>query len=96
MGESCMKAEELKVIGAYVKSHLPEWIRETRNDTDDSSEKFSLLERIVRVEEGLKYQGDLLEKLIHQLDKRFSQMFAFLTTIFIVLGTLMSVYQFLA
>ena len=96
MGESSMNTEELKVIGTYVKSHLPDWIRETRNETDGSLEKFSLLERIVRVEEGLKHQGDLLEKLIHQLDKRFSQMFVFLTTIFIVLGTLMSVYQFLA
>ncbi len=54
------------------------------------------LKVIVQVEEGIKHQGNLLEKLIQQQDRRFSQMFTFLTTIFIVLGTLMSVYQFLA
>ncbi len=95
MGDN-MKAEELKIIGAYVKSHLPEWILETRSESEDPANRISLIERMVRVEEGLKHQGDLLEKLIQQQDRRFGQMFAFLTTIFIVLGTLMSVYQFLA
>jgi hypothetical protein len=33
----------------------------------------SLSERIVRVEEGIKHQGDLLEKMLDQMDKRFEQ-----------------------
>ncbi len=90
--------------------------------TDGGTPVISLetAERIVRVEEGIKHQGELLEKTLEYMEKRFeqvdkrfeqvdkrfeelrsdmnsrfNQMFAYYTTGIILLGVLMSVYQFL-
>ena len=77
-----MKQEELEAIGAYVKTHITDWMREadiipfssgTGGPSDRIDRDFSLAERIVRVEEAIKHHGDILEKLIHQIDKRFEQ-----------------------
>ncbi len=77
-----MKEEELEVIGAYVKNHIADWIKEsniipfsssTREQYNLTERDYSLSERIVRVEEGIKHQGDLLEKMLDQMDKRFEQ-----------------------
>ena len=82
MGVPIMKDEELEVIGAYVKNHIADWIKESNIIPFSSYEKehfnlierdISLSERIVRVEEGIKHQGDLLEKMLDQMDKRFEQ-----------------------
>ena len=74
-----MKEEELEAIGLYVKDHIADWIKES-NIIPFSTESrnilerdISLAERIVRVEEGIKHQGDLLEKMLEQIDKRFEQ-----------------------
>lgn len=140
MGESVLKEDELEAIGAYVKNHMADWMKEANiipfsmGKTEGQDQTVSLGERIVRVEEGIKHQGDLLEKMLDQLDKRFeqvdkrleqmdkrfelvdrrfeqvdkrfeelrsdmnrrfNQMFAYLTTGIVVLGILISVYQFL-
>ncbi len=29
---------------------------------------------MVRIEEGLKHQGEIMEKILHQMDKRFEQL----------------------
>ena len=77
-----MKEDELEVIGAYVKEHIADWIKEsniipfssgTREHYNLIDRDISLSERIVRVEEGIKHQGDLLEKMLDQMDKRFMQ-----------------------
>ena len=82
MGAVVMKDEELEVIGVYVKKHIAEWIKESNviPFSTGSREQFSMIdrdislsERIVRVEEGIKHQGDLLEKMLDQMDKRFMQ-----------------------
>ena len=36
--------------------------------------EIELRERMVRVEEALKHQGELIQQLIQQMDKRFEQM----------------------
>ncbi len=79
MGVPVMNDKELEAIGFYVKDHIAEWIKES-NVIPFSTESrnlidrdISLSERIVRVEEGIKHQGDLLEKMLDQLDKRFMQ-----------------------
>jgi hypothetical protein len=82
LGALQMKEQELEAIGAYVKDHIADWIKESNIIPFSSYEKehfnlierdISLSERIVRVEEGIKHQGDLLEKMLDQLDKRFMQ-----------------------
>ena len=82
MGVPVMKDEELEVIGAYVKDHIADWIKESNIIPFSSFDRehynllerdLSLSERIVRVEEGIKHQGDLLEKMLDQMDKRFMQ-----------------------
>ena len=82
MGVSVMKEEELEAIGVYVKNHIADWIKESniipfssydREHYNLMERDIFLSERIVRVEEGIKHQGDLLEKMLDQLDKRFTQ-----------------------
>ena len=78
MGDAAMKESELEAVGVYVKKHIAEWIKESNIIPFSSGRispeyEISLSERIIRVEEGLKHKGKLLEKLIHQIDKRFEQ-----------------------
>ena len=83
MGETLMKEEQLEAIGDYVKKHIADWIKDSNiipfstgsagYTTEVRGFDFSLTERIVRVEESLKHQGEILEKILHQFDKRFEQ-----------------------
>ncbi len=80
MGAVQMKEQELEAIGVYVKNHIADWIKESNiipfssgSRLNLSDRDFPLSERIIRVEEGIKHQGDLLEKMLYQMDKRFEQ-----------------------
>lgn len=80
MGDFLMKDEELEAIGGYVKTHIAQWLRESRiipieagYQARDYERDVSLAERTVRVEEGIKHQGEIMEKILHQMDKRFEQ-----------------------
>ncbi len=76
MGDAAMKENELEAVGVYVKKHMAEWITESMpffTGKINKEYEISLTERIIRVEEGIKHQGELLEKLLHQMDKRFEQ-----------------------
>ncbi len=72
-----LKEENLAQIGSYVKANLVDWLKEgsvlSFEAYRSSMENQALLERIVRVEEGLKSQGQILETILHQMDKRFEQ-----------------------
>ena len=75
-----MKDEELEAIGGYVKTHIAQWLRESRiipieagYQARDYDRDVSLAERTVRVEEGIKHQGEIMEKILHQMDKRVEQ-----------------------
>lgn len=69
-----MKEEQLEAIGSYVKKHIAQWIKESNIIPFPADTAGILLaERMVRVEEALKHQGDLIEKILHQMDKRFEQ-----------------------
>ena len=134
MGEAAMREEELEIIGAYVRKHIGDWMKDTSSlslptegiqGPNPIDRMFG--EKLVRLEEAIKHQGDLLEKMLHQMDKRFeqvdkrfeqvdkrfeqvdkrfedlrgdmnkrfSQLFIFLTVGIGTLGTLVSLYQFL-
>lgn len=78
MGDAAMKESDLEAVAVYVKKHIAEWIKESNIIPFSSGRispeyEISLSERIVRVEEGIKHQGEVLEKLINQIDKRFDQ-----------------------
>ena len=71
MGAALMTEEEIARIGLYVKNHLGVWIEEGKILPFPNDIMFT--ERIVRVEEGIKHQGDLLERMLDQMEKRFEQ-----------------------
>jgi len=76
----------LEEIGVYVKNHMGQWLKEQNIfpfPQQSTGLDREILERIVRVEEGLKHQGETLEKMMIQSDKRFDRLYVFLTGIFI-------------
>ncbi len=76
MGEPAMVLgnEELKIIGEYVQSNLGNWIQKTNVTPFRSEREIDLLERMVRVEEGLKNISEQMEKGFIYMEKRFEQM----------------------
>ena len=71
MNTEVLSSRQLERIGSYVKEHLPQWMSEAR--PDESARSFDYMGRIIRLEEAVVRQGDLIEKLIHQIDRRFDQ-----------------------
>ena len=56
----------------YIRSHLPEWLSEYHGTAAVNDPV--LIERMVRVEEALRYQRDLITEILRQMDQRFTQM----------------------
>ena len=65
-----LQKEELQLIGEYVQTHLSEWLPEQRNDPPQFIYPIELAERIVRVEEELKSQRELMKQGFDQIDRR--------------------------
>ena len=64
--------EEIKpMIYLWVKESVKEIIKEENQKPDISN--YELLERIVKVEEELKHQRELIHLILEQMDKRFEQ-----------------------
>ena len=64
----------------FIKTHLGEWLAELSLGKPPAVYEIELRERMVRVEEELKHQRDLMrqgfeqvEKRLEQIDKRFEQ-----------------------
>ena len=62
---------DLEEIGRYVREHIPEWMGEEGRVS--LIREFDLRERIVRVEEELKHQRELMEQGFALMEKRFDQ-----------------------
>jgi len=62
--------EDLQQIGEYVKSHISEWIAEQSLGKPPVVYEIELRERMVRVEEELKHQRELMRQGFEQVDKR--------------------------
>ncbi len=75
MGEPAMTLgeEELKVIGSYVQSNLGKWMQNANMTPFRSDREIELLERMVRVEEGLKNVSEQMQKGFGYMEKRFEQ-----------------------
>ncbi|MFP4563221.1 MAG: hypothetical protein ACLFRY_07900 [Spirochaetia bacterium] len=74
MGEPVVELgdRELERIGQYVRRHLKEWSCEQDVELRPAKE-LELLERVVRVEEGLKNIAELMRQGFEQMEKRFEQ-----------------------
>lgn len=71
MGVKVLSEEDLEKIGMYVKRHIGDWLEEEK--IPSAGNVLNISERLIHIEEGIKTQGILLEKLMHQIDKRFEQ-----------------------
>lgn len=69
-----MTDKELERIGNYVQDHLPEWMDGERSPGSGPREaRDESRERLIRLEEAISRQGDLIEKMLHRMDMRFEQ-----------------------
>jgi predicted RNase H-like nuclease (RuvC/YqgF family) len=57
----------------FIKDHLGEWLAEQSLGKPSAVYEVELRERMVRVEEELRHQRELIKTLIEQMDKRFDQ-----------------------
>ncbi|MBK1735501.1 hypothetical protein CKO15_09435 [Halorhodospira abdelmalekii] len=62
-------------IDAYIQSYLERWLAEQERRLIPAPAVYDreLHERVVRVEEALKHQGELMQRAFAQIDKRFEQ-----------------------
>ena len=58
---------DLGRIGRYVRAELPEWLEQIRPSRTDGQ----LMERMVRVEENLRSQREMLIEMQRSSDRRF-------------------------
>ena len=59
---------------AFIKQHLAEWLAEQSLGKPPAVYEIELRERMVRVEEELKHQRELMRQGFEQMEKRFEQM----------------------
>ncbi len=68
-----LTGEDFDQIAGYMKRHLAEWLAEESLGKPPAVYEIELRERIVRVEEELKHQRDLIRRGFDLMDKRFSE-----------------------
>ena len=68
-----LEVEELEQIGGYVKAHLGEWMVEAQLGKPLAVYEVELRERMVRVEEELKHQRELMQEGFAVMARRFEQ-----------------------
>jgi len=66
-----LAAEDLAYIEDHIKSQLGEWLAEQSLGKPPVVYEIELRERMVRVEEELKNQRELIKTILEQMDKRF-------------------------
>ena len=65
--------KDLNQISDYIKGQFFEWIETVPPRTIHRDYSFELHERMIRVEEELKTQRELMKQGFEQVDKRFEQ-----------------------
>ena len=55
----------------YIKDHLGDWLAERSLGKPPAVYEIELRERMVRIEEELKHQRELIKTILEQMDKRF-------------------------
>ncbi|MFP4510981.1 MAG: hypothetical protein ACLFNQ_12740 [Spirochaetaceae bacterium] len=80
-----LSSEVLDAIGRYVRGNLGSWMRDVTYDRD-----IEVRERIVRVEEELKAQRELMKQGFEQSEKRFEDMRSYSTRWFTVMSLMLA------
>jgi len=62
-----LAAEDIR----FIKEHLGEWLAEQSLGKPAAVYEIELRERMIRVEEELRHQRDLIKTILEQMDKRF-------------------------
>ena len=62
-----LAAEDIR----FIKEHIGEWLAEQSLGKPPAVYEIELRERMVRVEEELKHQRELIKTILEQMDKRF-------------------------
>ena len=65
--------EDFNKIGAYIREHLGEWLKEEGFSKRSLDYELEMRERIVRVEEELKHQRELMKQGFEMMNKRLEQ-----------------------
>ncbi|MEA2060297.1 MAG: hypothetical protein U9P10_07295 [Thermodesulfobacteriota bacterium] len=65
--------ENFEAIGKYVRQHMGQWLGEQSLAQPPQVYEIELRERMVRVEEELKNQRELMKLGFDQMSKRFDQ-----------------------
>ncbi len=65
--------KDLSQISDYIKAQFFEWIETIPSRPIHRTYEFELHERMIRVEEELKTQRELMKQGFEQVDKRFAQ-----------------------
>jgi len=66
-----LAAEDIAYIEDHIKSQLGEWLAEQSLGKPPVVYEIELRERMVRIEEELKHQRELIKTILEQMDKRF-------------------------
>ena len=77
MGEAAVDQNQLEQIGTYVKNNMAQWIREQNIYPFPSQERGldkELFERMVTIEQQLKFQNEKLVLMMKQSDEHFEQL----------------------
>jgi len=102
--------KDLQQIEEHIKNNIASWIGNIPLTKSQYLNEIKLVEGIVRVEEELKSQRELMHagfehmnKRFEQVDKRFedvnskfTMMFTFMSLGFTVLAAMMTIFKFLA
>ncbi len=68
-----LTGEDFEQLADYMKSHLAEWLAEKSLGKPPAVYEIELRERMVRVEEELKHQRDLILRGFDLMEKGFSE-----------------------
>ena len=71
--EMAVTQKDLSQISDYIKGQFYEWIKTVPQHSLHKDYNFELHERMIRVEEELKIQRELMKQGFEQVDKRFEQ-----------------------
>jgi len=66
-----LATEDIAYIEDHIKSRLGEWLAEQSLGKPPVVYEIELRERMVRIEEELKHQRELIKTILEQMDKRF-------------------------
>jgi ABC-type phosphate transport system auxiliary subunit len=72
--DMALAQEDLRQIGEYVKEHISDWLAEQSLGKPPVVYEVELRERMVRVEEELKHQRELMRQGFERMDERFAAM----------------------